>query len=99
MTAFSDQKRLLLNIVILFFCLFITLSLSACTESQRKGLKHFQSDVIGLKRRVTLYDQNGKVVKAWEGRFKIEVIGGFISFIDDNGKDVKVSGTVVVEEL
>ncbi|GEM_PF-765044 len=72
---------------------------SGCTERQRKDLKHFKSDIIGLKRKVTLYDCNGRVIRSWEGRFKIEVQGGYISFIDDSGKDIKVSGTVVVEEL
>jgi len=28
----------------------------------------------------------------------IEIQGSYLSFIDDNGKDIKVSGTVVVEE-
>ncbi len=74
-------------------------SLTGCTERQRKNLKHFKSDIIGLKRRVTLYDCSGKVIRTWEGRFKIEVQGAYISFIDDNGKDIKLSGTIVVEEL
>ncbi len=88
-------NRLIAFILILFF----TLGLFACTERQRKNLKHLKSDIIGLKRRVTLYDCNGKVIKSWQGRFKIEVQGAYISFIDDNGKDIKISGTVVVEEL
>ncbi len=74
------------------------LSVGGCTERQRKNLKHFKSDLIGLKRKVTLYDGQGRVIRQWQGRFKIEVQGNFISFIDDNGKDIKISGTVVVEE-
>jgi hypothetical protein len=86
-------------------CLFLVLFafsilfIAGCTERQRKNLKHFKSDIIGLKRQVTLYDCSGKVIRSWKGRFKIEVQGSFVSFIDDNGKDVKVSGTVVIEEL
>ncbi len=74
------------------------MGLGGCTERQRKNLKHLKSDIIGLKRKVTLYDCNGHPIRTWEGRFKIEVQGGFISFIDDKGKDVKISGTIVVEE-
>lgn len=74
------------------------ITITGCTERQRKNLKHFKSDLIGLKRKVTLYDCQGRVIREWRGRFKIEVQGNFISFIDDNGKDVKISGTVVVEE-
>lgn len=73
--------------------------LTSCTERQRKNLKHMKSDIIGLKRRIVLYDCSGKAIRQWEGRFKVETIGSYVSFIDDDGKDIKVSGTVVVEEL
>jgi len=81
-------------------CLAVALVLAApaCTESQRKGIKHVKSDLIGLKRKVTLYDCNGTPIRTWHGRFKIEVQGAYISFIDDDNHEVKVSGTVVVEE-
>jgi len=83
-------------IVLFIFCAIFVFS---CTEKQRKELKHFKSDIIGLKRVVTLYDCNGNIIKQWKGRFKIEIQGSFISFIDDNGKEVKISGTIVVQEL
>ena len=86
-------------VLLLVLLLAAALGLASCTERQRKNLKHLKSDIIGLKRKVTLYDCNGKPIKSWEGRFKIEVEGGFLSFIDDAGKDVKISGTIVVEEL
>ena len=86
----------MLSLVLALFLLFFVAS---CTERQRKNLKHLKSDIIGLKRKVILYDCNGKVIREWKGRFKIEVQGSYISFIDDDGKDIKVSGTVVVEEL
>ncbi|NDY42995.1 hypothetical protein G3N55_09095 [Dissulfurirhabdus thermomarina] len=73
--------------------------LGACTERQRKNLKHLKSDIIGLKRRVVLYNCEGVPIRTWEGRFKVEIQGGYLSFIDEDGKDVKISGTVVVEEL
>ncbi len=93
----SSRIRHLL--VVMAVVLAMTLVLGSCTERQRKNLKHLKSDIIGLKRKVTLYDYSGKPIKSWEGRFKIEVQGGFLSFIDDSGKDVKISGTIVVEEL
>lgn len=87
---------------ILFAAAFILSGLilfSGCTERQRKGLKHFKSDIIGLKRKVTLYDCNGRPIKEWQGRFKIEIQGSYLSFIDDKGKEIKLSGTISVEEL
>ncbi len=91
--------RRLLPYLLAAFVLVVSFGVTGCTERQRKQIKHFKSDIIGLKRRVTLYDMNGHPIRTWEGRFKIEIMGGYLSFIDDNGKDVKVSGTVVVEEL
>ncbi len=87
-------KKQVIIIVLILCAIFIF----SCTEKQKKELKHFKSDIIGLKRTVTLYDCNGKIIKQWRGRFKIEIQGAYISFIDDNGKEVKVSGTIVVQE-
>ncbi len=97
MNIFRNRAlRLLLAVGVL---MLFSLTLSSCTERQRKNLKHMKSDIIGLKRKITLYDCNGKVIRQWEGRFKVETIGAYVSFIDDDGKDIKISGTVVVEEL
>ncbi len=93
------RKHKIYAIATALFILVMSMSLVSCTERQRKNLKHMKSDIIGLKRKVTLYDCSGNVIRQWEGRFKIEVIGSYVSFIDDQGKDIKVSGTVVVEEL
>ncbi len=83
----------------LLLALAIALGTLSCTERQRKDLKHLKSDIIGLKRRVTLYDCSGKPIRTWEGRFKIEIQGAYISFIDDKGREIKLSGSVVVEEI
>ncbi len=94
------RKKQVFKFAIIFLILFsFTFFLSGCTEKQRKEIKHLKSDLIGLKRIVILYDNNGKVIKTWKGRFKIEIQGCFLSFIDDNGKEVKISGTIVVQEL
>jgi len=69
-----------------------------CTERQRQDISHFKSDLIGLKRTVTLYSADGKPIKEWKGRFKVEVSGGAARFLDDNGKAVIISGTFVIEE-
>jgi hypothetical protein len=93
-----QRKKQAITSLILIFTVFLVISFTGCTEKQRKEIKHIKSDLIGLKRTVTLYDNNGKIIKEWKGRFKIEIQGNFLSFIDDNGKEVKISGTVVVQE-
>jgi len=90
----SMHRRIYLSLLLL-----AVVSIAACTESQRKGIKHIKSDVVGLKRQVTLYDCEGNAIRHWQGRFKIEIQGAYLSFIDDDGNEVKISGTVVVQEM
>jgi len=85
-------------LLVLSLAVALSLAVPACTESQRKGIKHVKSGLIGLKRKVTLYDCNGTPIRTWHGRFKIEVQGAYLSFIDDDDHEIKVGGTVVVEE-
>ena len=75
----------------------LTILLIGCASLQ-KSCRHTQSNIVGLNRVVTLYDTNGKIIKTWEGKFKVEISGGTASFIDENNKEVKISGTYVIEE-
>jgi hypothetical protein len=84
------------------FALFVSLvalslTLAGCTERQRQDLSHWKSDLIGLKRTITLYSHDGKPIKKWNGRFKVEVHGGAARFIVD-GKAVIISGAYIIEE-
>lgn len=69
-----------------------------CTASQRVQLKHFQSDILGLNREITLYSESGQVIQKWETKSKVENFGGSISFLDSNGKSIGLSGTYTVIE-
>ena len=79
---------IILSILFLFSC-----------ERFDKKVKHFKSGISGLDRRVTLYTCDGEIIKTWEGNFMIELIGNSASWIDDNNKEVKISGTFIIEEL
>ena len=79
---------IVLSILVLFSC-----------ERFDKGVKHFKSGISGLDRRVTLYTCDGEIIQTWEGNFMIELIGNSASWIDDNNKEVKISGTFIIEEL
>lgn len=85
-------KISLIAVVLIGFLLVIG------NKSCQKKFKHFKSGTIGLKRKVTLYNCDGDTLREWEGRFKIELNGSTAAWIDD-GKEVKISGTFVVEEL
>ena len=79
---------IVLSILVLFSC-----------EKWEKEVKHIKSDLSGLNRKITLFDCDGDVIRSWEGHFRIELIGNSASWIDNNNKDVKISGTFIIEEL
>ena len=68
---------------------------AGCTE--RQSISHWKSDLVGLKRTVTLYANNGQVIKSWKGRFKVEVSRGTARFLND-GRAIIISGTYIIEE-
>ena len=80
-------------ILVLLFLVLIS-----CERFDKK-VKHFQSGISGLDRRITLYTCDGEIIQTWEGNFMIELIGNSASWIDDNNKEVKISGTFIIEEL
>jgi hypothetical protein len=83
---------------LLILTLFLmTFLIASCTERQRQDYSHWKSDLIGLKRTITLYSVDGKPIKTWSGRYKVEVDSGVARFIHD-GKAIYISGTFIVEE-
>lgn len=75
------------------------LVLTGCEGFERK-IKDIGSNFTGLSRVATVYDQNGKVMKIYKGKFDVEVneYGNKVKF-DINGKRVLIyNATVIVEE-
>lgn len=68
-------------------------------ENIQKGFKHSISSAVGLNRTVEVLNYEGKAIREWKGRFKIEPFGAGISFIDENGKEVKIMGQCIVQEV
>lgn len=81
----------------LFIIACLLVSVAGCTQKQKQEWSHWKSDIIGLDRTVTLYATDGKKIREWKGRFKVENNGSTARFIAD-GKAVIISGTYVVEE-
>ena len=72
--------------------------LSGCSSCSRK-VKSISSDMSGgLNRTVTLYDNQGKKIKSWSGKFDIESNDQEIYFDDAQGKRVIVQGGIVLCE-
>ena len=49
--------------------------------------------------RVTLYSDDGEKIGSWESSRPYGGVGSVIRFDDKDGRDVRISGTWVVEEL
>jgi endo-1,4-beta-D-glucanase Y len=78
------------------------ISLAGCVPaSWERAAKDFHSNINGgLNRIATVYDQNGHVIKRYEGKFDIQdtQYGNKVKF-DVNGKRVIIyNATVIVEE-
>jgi len=77
----------------------VFLLLAGC-ESWDRTVKDIGSDIHGLKRTATIYDQNGNAIKTYKGKFDVEVneYGNKVKF-DLDGKRVLIyNATVLVEE-
>ncbi|AMK74781.1 MULTISPECIES: SLAP domain-containing protein [Bacillaceae] len=88
---------------ILLILTFVILAFSALTgcssESWDRTVKDHESSVNGLKRTATVYDQNGKVIKTYKGKFDVEVndYGNKVKF-DIDGKRVVINNAIVIVE-
>lgn len=67
-------------------------------QSCKQKISHLDSAVVGLNRRVTVYANDGSVIREWEGKFHLEDRGGTIRFLDNDGDAITIGGTFVVEE-
>ena len=72
--------------------------LCGCASCSR-SMKTINSDVNGgIERTVTLYDNTGKEIKSWHGKFDIESNDQEFFFDDSQGKRVIIQGGIVVSE-
>lgn len=83
---------------IMICALLAGMALAGCTEKQRHEYSHWKSDLIGLKRGITMFSADGTPIKKWEGRYKIEIKDGVARFMHD-GKAIVISGSYIIEEL
>lgn len=84
--------------ILAMFAVIATLGLSGCSSCSR-AVKSASSDISGgINRTVTLYDNTGKEIRSWHGKFDIESNDQEIFFDDAQGKRVIIQGGIVVSE-
>lgn len=97
------KKSIALTISFILFVAFIalaTITLSGCTEGQKRDLKNIKSDWGGgIERTAVLMDYNGDTIKTWHGKFDIRDSGSDNQiFFDLDGKRVWIQGGIFVSE-
>ncbi|WP_207655692.1 DUF5052 family protein [Vallitalea okinawensis] len=86
--------------MLLLTMLLVGILLIGCTESYEREMKDMKSSISGLNRVVYVYDDDGNVMKTYEGQIDIEdnEYGNKVKF-DLNGKRIIIyNATVIVEE-
>lgn len=73
------------------------LLLTGCAGCQQT-FSHIKSNVVGLQRVITLYANDGSVIKTWTIKGTVEDRGGSFRFLTGEGKAITLSGTVTIEE-
>lgn len=80
---------------VIFGCI-LAITLTGCGKVDTVVNK-YESTFGMLHRTVTIYSANGTPIKSWNTDNQIDYGGGFAQFIDKDGVNVRVSGTVIVE--
>jgi hypothetical protein len=76
--------------------IFGVVLLAGCGEVDNM-VNSIESSTGLLDRTVTLYANDGHAIKLWRTKNHIEYQGPITAFIDDQGINVRVSGTFIVE--
>jgi hypothetical protein len=92
-----DAKRATILAIAALFVI-VLIGVGAQCESCRQTVSHWKSNVSGLDRRIVLYANDGSVIRKWEGRFQVEVLGTTARFLVGS-RAVTISGTFVIEEI
>ncbi len=80
--------------------LLIALVISLCGCQMAKNLgRQIVSSTTGISRHITLYSNDGHIIRDWNTKSSINDEGAVICFYDSDGNAMQISGTVVVEQL
>ena len=90
--------RTKLKVVAIVATSAIVLGLGGCASLDRQW-KTAESNTYGLKRKVTLYNDKGEVMREWEGVISLGDDDAQIMFDLDGKRYVIQGGIVVVEEM
>jgi hypothetical protein len=84
-------------VLVVTFLAFALLAASGCQRTTKMG-KHWESSWSGLTRTITVYTDDGRVLHRWNAKTYIETDPPVVAFIDSAGREIKLSGGIIVVE-
>lgn len=78
-------------------CIIVVVMLIARTPGCQQVCSHLKAELVGLDRTVTLYANDGSIIRTWRLCGQVEDRGGSFRFLY-KGNAIQVSGTVLIEE-
>ena len=73
----------------------LLLALAGCKRMDKLD-KHWKSSWNGLDRTISMYTEDGRLFARWRATTYVETDPPVIAFIDSAGKEVKLSGGLIV---
>jgi hypothetical protein len=89
-------EKCIITLAVILGCLAIAWLCNGCAGCQQ-DFSHLKSSFVGLNRKITLYANDGSIIRSWDTQGTVEDQGGSFRFLV-NGKAITLSGTVVIEE-
>jgi len=91
------KTKLIIAGITIVAVLFVGMYVYVSRPSVQQRISQAKSEAIGLDRTITLYSNDGKPIRSWKGRVKVQLEGGAARFVIQ-GKAVLISGTYIIEE-
>ena len=86
----DEMKNILLVVLVISLC--------SCQMIKNAG-RQIVSSTTGISRAITVYSNDGHIIRTWTTKSSINDEGSVICFYDSEGNAIQVSGTVIVEQL
>jgi len=95
----TTKSKFVVGVIVILVIIFMGFWLYSHSQFGQRKISHFESNIIGLNRVITVYSYDGKPIKSYPTRSQIERTGdGTQSFFTDKRKRIDVSGGIVISE-
>jgi hypothetical protein len=95
----TTKVKVVLSVIAIVLVILLGFYVYSHTQFGQRKISHFESNIIGLSRDITVYSFDGKPIRTYHTRSQIEKTGdGTLSFFTEKRKRVDVNGGIVISE-